>query len=377
MRSRYVLTVATAAIATLLAGTSAFAQDTEILKRKPLQQGEAPAVQQEPATRIQPSKPRAKAQAQQRIQADQPTSAEAKPRIDTGQPARRPIENAQKPALGDRNQVGQADCQPDANCPPTRRQKLGQQPANGMKLRPNVTEQTDITTPQQFGQQSPDDQALPRKKRLMGATPPEPRPVVGARPADVLPRQAQLGRARGDVDVAGSIAIAPERARRVRDTLFRSGEQTDIDVAVDVGQPLPQRVRPRPLPPEIVGMAPEYQGYDYVIVRRQIVIVEPQTQRVVEVIRQGRPTQAASAPLLTVAQRRMILDYARAQQIASAEGSLDLQSGASVPSDVELAPLPNALVAEVPAIESYEFFVTGDQVVLVDPDTRAVVEVDE
>jgi len=393
MRSKLLATVAAATFATVLAAGSAFAQDEQIPKRKQMQQGEAPAAQQEPANKAEMPKKKLGEQAQQ-PGTDQSTKQQAQ----QAEPQKKkPAENAETTTPAERKQVGQSNCQPgqDANCPPAK-QKMGQeQPANGMKPKTNTTEETNINKRQKVGQQpedqtqtrqkvgqQPEDQDQIKKKRLTGEGAQQPA-TPGGKPIQTGETQ---GTSRTDVDVTGSLNVSKDKAARVRDTLFRSGERTDVDinVNVDVGQALPARVRPRPLPAEIVEIAPEYRGYDYVIVHEQIVIVEPQTRKVVEVIRQGGGRQQVQQGhrtggiRLSAEQRQQILSYAKQRKVTTVQRSFDIESGASVPSDVELVPLPDTIVSEVPDIRSYEFFVTGDQgdqIVLVDPDSHSIVDV--
>lgn len=47
--------------------------------------------------------------------------------------------------------------------------------------------------------------------------------------------------------------------------------------------------------------------------------------------------------------------------------------GARVPVETRLAPLPPALIAEVPTIRSYRYMTIGSRVLLVDPDTGVIV----
>ena len=47
--------------------------------------------------------------------------------------------------------------------------------------------------------------------------------------------------------------------------------------------------------------------------------------------------------------------------------------GARVPVETRLAPLPPALIADVPAIRSYRYITVGARVLLVDPDTGVIV----
>jgi hypothetical protein len=51
--------------------------------------------------------------------------------------------------------------------------------------------------------------------------------------------------------------------------------------------------------------------------------------------------------------------------------------GDRVPNFVELAPVPRTIAAETPDVERFEYFVLNDQVVLVDPETREVVDIIE
>ena len=52
-----------------------------------------------------------------------------------------------------------------------------------------------------------------------------------------------------------------------------------------------------------------------------------------------------------------------------------IEVGASIPAEIELAPVPVELVAEIPSVESYNYVVVQDEIVFVDPVTRRVVAV--
>jgi hypothetical protein len=49
--------------------------------------------------------------------------------------------------------------------------------------------------------------------------------------------------------------------------------------------------------------------------------------------------------------------------------------GMTVPSDVELVEVPDTVVTEVPTVRGFRFFRFGDEVALVDPSTRRVVQI--
>ncbi|MDF3062610.1 MAG: hypothetical protein K0S06_2719 [Microvirga sp.] len=49
--------------------------------------------------------------------------------------------------------------------------------------------------------------------------------------------------------------------------------------------------------------------------------------------------------------------------------------GATVPADVELMAVPETVVTEIPTVKSYRYFRYNDDVVLVDPSSRRVVQI--
>ncbi|MBV8105918.1 MAG: DUF1236 domain-containing protein [Hyphomicrobiales bacterium] len=182
----------------------------------------------------------------------------------------------------------------------------------------------------------------------------------------------------GNVQAMGGAHISKENASRIADTLLATSSPQNVNINVSVGGLLPGEVDLRPLPPAVVELVPEYRGYDYVAVNEEIFIVEPSTRRVVEIIREGGPTQAMEGPArinLTEAQQRMLLEAVRREGAPEAPAQADLADGATVPSDIALEPVPHAVVVQIPMIERYRLFLANDQVVLVDPDTREVVEV--
>ena len=80
--------------------------------------------------------------------------------------------------------------------------------------------------------------------------------------------------------------VTTEQRSRIRN-VFRSRNIESIrggDFAVRVGGLVPARYRFRPLPPDIVSFVPEYEGYDYVVVDDQILILDPEFHDIVAII---------------------------------------------------------------------------------------------
>ena len=57
-----------------------------------------------------------------------------------------------------------------------------------------------------------------------------------------------------------------------------------MNFSVSVGVSVPPRVTVYDLPPSVVDIVPQYRGYRYTIVRDEIVIIDPRTRKIVEVI---------------------------------------------------------------------------------------------
>jgi hypothetical protein len=64
--------------------------------------------------------------------------------------------------------------------------------------------------------------------------------------------------------------------------------------------------------------------------------------------------------------------------LPAAQVQEQLSFGVAVPQGVTLEPVPQPLIVQIPMIEQYRMIITGDdRIVLVDPDTREVVDVIE
>ncbi len=91
------------------------------------------------------------------------------------------------------------------------------------------------------------------------------------------------------VHVQGATRISQISAAQIATALrATSGPPRNADVDVNVGAPLPGNVDVRPLPTLVVNLVPEYRGYEYVVANDDVVIVEPSTRKVVEVISQEK-----------------------------------------------------------------------------------------
>jgi len=80
----------------------------------------------------------------------------------------------------------------------------------------------------------------------------------------------------------------------------------------------------------------------------------------------------AQTVVIAPEQRTVIKEYVVKEKVRPYRLQSRVTVGATIPADVELAPVPEIWG---PAFRSYRYVYTGDDVVLVDPSSRRVIEV--
>lgn len=91
------------------------------------------------------------------------------------------------------------------------------------------------------------------------------------------------GGVRGGARLAGA-----ERGRFV-DTIRREHVSAidHVDFDMNVGVVVPDRYHYYPLPEDIVSFVPQYRGYYFLVAEGDILIIDPDTHRIVDVIPEG------------------------------------------------------------------------------------------
>ena len=95
------------------------------------------------------------------------------------------------------------------------------------------------------------------------------------------------GGAREGGSVRGAVGRLDTRQRtEFRSSITRLGVSPLRDVAfgLAVGTAIPRSVSLHRLPPAIISIVPEYEGYDFILVRDDIVIIDPDTYEIVDVL---------------------------------------------------------------------------------------------
>lgn len=160
---------------------------------------------------------------------------------------------------------------------------------------------------------------------------------------------------------------------------------TNVNFSLTVGSVVPRTVEFRPLPASVVSIIPQYRGYNYVLVRNEIVIIEPGTSRIVDVIeRQPSQTRTTTTNERKVNLSKQQRDYIREQ---STRRTTSTTTGAAprtttrrvvvgdpVPDTVEIETFPEEVYREVPTVRSYRYIRGERGIYLVDPQRRVIID---
>jgi len=92
--------------------------------------------------------------------------------------------------------------------------------------------------------------------------------------------------ARDETKSGPPAALSSEQHAKIRDTLRieKSERLASVPFSTKVGEAVPGTVHLYVLPVSIMEYAPQYRGYEYILVGNEILIVDPRTLRIVAVI---------------------------------------------------------------------------------------------
>ena len=169
------------------------------------------------------------------------------------------------------------------------REGQGAQPGRAQSERGKNSDQT-------TGQAPPSNQAQPQRSQRGGDESPAPKaqpgqlPNQGEQRPQAQPQQPESA-PRSGVETQGQagarVQFSPEQRTRIRETVIHGSNAphaSNVTFAVSVGTVVPRTVRLAPLPTLIVDVEPTWRGYMYFIVGDEIIVVEPNSLRIVAVI---------------------------------------------------------------------------------------------
>ncbi|MBR0989808.1 DUF1236 domain-containing protein [Bradyrhizobium japonicum] len=162
---------------------------------------------------------------------------------------------------------------------------------------------------------------------------------------------------------------------------------TNVNFSVSIGTAIPRDVRLQQLPADVVEIVPQYRGYNFVLVRDEIVIVDPSSYQIVATMPySGRSTATAPAPReqrkVTFSDRdretvRKHVRAAPAERRTTTTGSTvrtEIRRGERVPDGVEIEAFPEEVYRDAPTMREYRYIHRDSRTYIVEPQERRVIE---
>ena len=369
----------TTAVAVLI-GTGALAQSPNERAQSPKERSPAPS-----ATQSQPnaSSPAAQAPAPSSAGSaanSQNAQSPATNRQDTttGQSAQNPNANsdAQRPSA----QSGQSPSSRSDN-------NATAAPSQAQSAQPPASSQTQSNT----NTSSPaNSQNQPAANSANNAN-----PNTNAAPAN-QPANNQANTAQpSSSNVSISANLNDNQRTRISESITRLNARpvTNVNFSLSVGTVVPRDVHFQPLPADIVEIVPQYRGYNFVVVRDDIVIVEPSTYKIVDVLpRSGRSAAQAPASQPTAAaapsrkssfsdnDREVIRKHARSSRTeerrttGSATSTTRVRVGDRLPDSVEIRSFPDEVYRASPSLREYRYIERDNRTYVVVPHEQTIIE---
>ena len=346
------------AVAGLMLGTSAFAQSPNDQKKTnlPAAQNQAPKAAPSPAAPQNTQGGRSEAQ-------QSPTNATAdRPQAQSNQPAA--PSQAQQPAQAQSTQQPGSSSQPAQaqtnTAPPASNQSTSNQPSTGPA---NATNNNATNS---------------------GSTQPSTNTTA-------QPSTGQTNTAQSRTNINVSANLTESQRTRVSQSISRLSARpvTNVNFSLSVGTVVPRDVHFQPLPAEVVEVMPQYRGYNFIVVREDIVIVEPSTYKIVDVLpRGGQSTAAAPAPrkaTFSDSEREVVRKHARSsrpeprssrteQRTTGSVTSTRVRVGDRLPDSVEIRPFPDEVYRESPRLREYRYIERDDRTYIIEPGERRIIE---
>ena len=152
---------------------------------------------------------------------------------------------------------------------------------------------------------------------------------------------------------------------------------SNVNISVSVGTRIPRSVRLAAIPASVLSLAPAYRSYRYVVVHDQILIVDPNTYEIVEIVAEPGHTARADSRggqvtlSLTEEEKAIVLrsvDMDRGSTLALGT----LTEGSTVPRGAQIHSFPEKVVQQVPKLKGHKFVAAENRVAIVDPQSDKV-----
>lgn len=185
-------------------------------------------------------------------------------------------------------------------------------------------------------------------------------------------------------NINANVNINDQQRTRISQSLARTDVRplTNVNFSLSVGTVIPHDVHLATLPADVVEIVPQYRGYSFVVVRDEIVIVEPSSHKIVTTLpyRGGGTASATTHKKVSFSERdrEVIRKHAKARvEQRTTTGSTartELRVGERVPETVEIEAFPEEVYREAPELREYRYIRRESHTFVVDPAERTVIE---
>ena len=201
--------------------------------------------------------------------------------------------------------------------------------------------------------------------------------------------QTNTTQSRANVNVSAN--LTESQRTRVSRSISRLNAKpvTNVRFSLSVGTVVPRDARFQPLPAAVVEVMPQYRGYNFVVVREDIVIVDPATYKIVDVLpRGGRSTAAAPAPrkaTFSDSDREVVRKHSRSSRTeqrvrteprtTGSVTSTRVRVGDRLPDSVEIRTFfPDEVYPESPRLREYRYIERDEPTYIIEPGERRIIE---
>ncbi|WP_407187673.1 DUF1236 domain-containing protein [Bradyrhizobium centrosematis] len=312
------------------------------------------------------------------------------------------------------NSSGSAQTNPSSNSaqtqsPSSTGQTAGSQPSNS-GTGTNTTQAPSGNSTNQAQTNQPSNQSATPSNQAQTNTPSNTNnPTQSANPPSSTNNQAQSPSGSGSTNTAqqpsnqqntadrssntnvnASVNINDQQRTRISASISHLNVQplTNVNFSLSVGTVVPRDIRLQPLPAEVVEIVPQYRGYNFVLVKDEIVIVEPSTYKIVTVLPySGRSTAAAPARTeqrkvtFSDRDREVVRKHAKARPVEREKrvttGSsvrTEIRTGERVPEGVEIEAFPEEVYRDAPTLREYRYINRDSRTYIVEPRERRIIE---
>jgi hypothetical protein len=163
---------------------------------------------------------------------------------------------------------------------PAREEKSAQDNMKGEKAKSTQTEERSKSTQNEKGAASKDMKAEGREDRTGNMK------AEGREDRSGMKAEGREGRSETVGQAGAGSKLTTEQRTRIT-TVIRDqhiAPVSNVNFAVSIGTRVPRDVGFHPLPAEIVTIYPEWRGYEFFLVRNEIVVVDPRTLEIVAVL---------------------------------------------------------------------------------------------